>query len=232
MDLDFFIRYELKDQQRRAQADPPSSRIVPTVKDYRDHLTSKGLVANDAIGELYRGYYLKNFLCGGRLSLDQLRDLTTPKPWHGHPLAAIRQGIAILGSARCYALGRTKIDELTTLRDLYFNDKNLINAKLFALYHLPPAENKRKRSDEESDHHEKKPKLTTNADNGGTVQDVGNSQDARHLGSQADVSGPVGVQADMYTSTEWVLGPSATGNDAINRFAPVLQSTDVTWLLR
>lgn len=45
-DLDFFIRYELADQQRRAQADPASTRIVPTIQDYRDHLASKGLVAS------------------------------------------------------------------------------------------------------------------------------------------------------------------------------------------
>ena len=80
MDLDFFIRCELADQQRRAQADPLSTWIVPTIQDYRDHLASKGLVANDAIGGLYRGYYLQNLLCGGILSLDQLGALATPSP--------------------------------------------------------------------------------------------------------------------------------------------------------
>ncbi|OQE32730.1 hypothetical protein PENFLA_c001G04063 [Penicillium flavigenum] len=231
-DLNFFIRHEIEDQQRRAQADLPSGRIVPTAKDYHDHLASKDLVPHDAIGGLYRGYYLNDFFRIGRFPIDFLKLPTTPKPWHGHPLATIRRGIAILGSARCYALGRTTIDELTTLRDLYFNNKNLIDAKLVQLYHLSPADNKRKRSDKESDQHEKKPKLTTNAGNDGAVQDVGNSQDARHVRSQAEVSGPVGVKTDVYASTEWVLGPSATGNDAINRFAPVLQSIDVTWLLR
>ncbi|KAJ5922415.1 hypothetical protein N7516_010118 [Penicillium verrucosum] len=228
-DLNFFIRYELEDQRRRAQADPPSTRIVPTAKDYRDHHTSKGLVPDDAIGGLYRGYYLKNFLCDGRLPIDFLRVLTAPKPWHGHPLAAIRRGIAILGSARCHALDQATIDELTMLRDLYFDDKNLIHPHLVQLYHIPPAGDKRKRTDEdtdnETDHHdEKRPKLATYADNNRTVQDVVNSQDP-----QATVSDT--VQTDLYASTEWVLGPSATGNDAIDRFAPLLKSIDVATLL-
>jgi surface polysaccharide O-acyltransferase-like enzyme len=41
----------------------------------------------------------------------------------------------LLLSAR--ALGRTTIDELTTLGDSFFNDNNLIDAKLVQLYHLP-----------------------------------------------------------------------------------------------
>ncbi|CAG8892384.1 unnamed protein product [Penicillium egyptiacum] len=233
-DLNFFIRHEFEDRRRRAQADPPSSRIVPTAKDYRDHLTSKGLVPDDAIGALYRGYYLKNLLCGGRLPIDFLRVLTTPKPWHGHPLAAIRRGIAILGSARCHALDHTTIDELAVLRDLYFDDKSLIHPHLVQLYHIPLAGGKRKSTDEETDdetdhHDEKKPKLATDADNNRTVQDVVNSQNTRHIRSQATVSDS--VQTDLYASTEWVLGPSATGNDAIDRFAPLLKSIDAVTLL-
>lgn len=42
------------------------------------------------------------------------------------------------------------IDELTTLRCLYFGDKNLIYKKLVQLYRLPPADRKRKRNGDES----------------------------------------------------------------------------------
>lgn len=239
-DLNFFIRHEIEDQLRRAQVGSPSGRIVPTVKKYHDHLALKGLVSHNATGGLYRGYYLENFLHDGYTPVNFLEFLTTSKPWHGHPLAAIRRGIAILGSARCYALDRTTIDELTTLRRLYFDDKNLIDKKLVQLYHLPPADHKRKRSDDESDHNDRK-KLATDKDNHGTAQnvqdaqnsrDVENAQDAHHVYSLAEVSGlDVGVHTDVYASTEWVFGPSATGNDAINRFAPLLQSTDVIKLL-
>ncbi|KAJ5269165.1 hypothetical protein N7497_010105 [Penicillium chrysogenum] len=146
-DLTFFIRHEIENQQRRAQADLPSGRNVPTAKDYHDHLASKDLTsATRRIGGLYRGYYLSDFFRIGPFPIDFLKLPTTPKPWHGHPLATSRRGIGILGRARCYALGRTTIDELTTLGDSFFNDKNLIDAKLVQLYHLPPADNKRKRS--------------------------------------------------------------------------------------
>lgn len=242
-DLNFFIRYEIEDQLRRAQDDPPSGRIVLTIMKYRDYSASKGLVPHDATGGLYRGYYLKNFLHKGHTPVEFLQFLTTPKSWHGHPLAAIRRGIAILGSARCYALDRTTIDELTTLRRLYFDDENLVDKKLVQLYHLPPTDRKRKRGDDESDPNNQK-KLATDTDNHGTAQDVQNdqnaqdaqdvenAQDAHHVCFSAEVSGlDAGAHSDIYVSTEWVFGPSATGNDAIDRFAPLLQSTDVIRLL-
>ncbi|CAI7571420.1 unnamed protein product [Penicillium palitans] len=221
-DLNFFIKYEVADRQRRAETDEPSYRIVPTAKEYHNHLTSKGLVPDDAIGGLYRGYYLKNFLYGGRLPIDLLRSLTAPKPWHGHPLATIRRGIAILGSARCHTLDQTTIDELSLLRDLYFNDKYLIHPHLIQLYHTLSGDSQ-KRTDEDSDetdhHNKKKLKLATN--NNRTVQHVINPQDTSHICSQSTVSDI--AQSDLYTSTEWVLGPSATGNDAIDRFAPLFK---------
>ncbi|KAJ5407336.1 hypothetical protein N7465_008620, partial [Penicillium sp. CMV-2018d] len=233
-DLDFFIRYELADQQRRAQADPPSTRIVPTIQDYRDHLASKGLVANDAIGGLYRGYYLQNFLCGGLLSLDQLGVLATPKPWHGHPLGAIRRGIAVLGSSRCLTLDRATINNLAKLRDLYFDDESLIHPSLVQLYRNPPAGGKRKRADEETDdeadhHREKKPKIATDADNNEYSENCQGSERFCHIYAQGTVLDT--VLTDLYSSTEWVLGPTSTGNDAIERFAPLLRSTDITALL-
>ncbi|KAL4793926.1 hypothetical protein BDV19DRAFT_365610 [Aspergillus venezuelensis] len=239
-DLNFFIRFEINDQFRCAQNDQTSGRIVPTIEKYRDHLASKEVAAPDAPGGLYRGYYLKNFLHGGYMSVESLQFLTTPKPWHGHPLAAIRRGIAILGSARCYALDRTTIDELTTLRRLYFDDKNLIDKKLVQLYHLSPPNRKRQMSDDESEPHDQK-KLATNPDNHGTTQGVQNNQipqdveialDTHHVCNLAEASAlSAGPHTDVHDSTGWVLGPSATGNDAIDRFALLLQSTDIIKLL-
>ncbi|KAL4787638.1 hypothetical protein BJX76DRAFT_318530 [Aspergillus varians] len=239
-DLKFFIRYEIEDQSRRAQSDPTSGRIVPTIEKYRDHLASKEVVSQDATGGLYRGYYLKDFLHGGYMSLESLQLLSTPKPWHGHPLAAIRRGIAILGSARCYALDRTTIDDLTTLRRLYFDDRDLIDKKLVQLYHLLPPSRKRQMNDDDDDESEPndQKKLATDTDNRGTTQNEQITQgveialDTHHFGNPPEVSAlGAGTHTDVHDSTGWVLGPSATGNDAINRFAPLLQSMDVIKLL-
>ncbi|KAE8379869.1 hypothetical protein BDV26DRAFT_303342 [Aspergillus bertholletiae] len=229
--LAFFIKWEMEDQARRAQVAVP--RTVPTIAKYRDHFASQGLVSHDALGGLYQGYFLKDFLhpvCNSSI----LEILATPKVWHGHPMAAIRRGIAILGSARCYTLDRTTIDQLTTLRRLYFDDKNLIAKRLAQIYHNPPADHKRKRGDDESNHNNRK-SLPTDTDNHGTVQgahDIGDAQGAHHACALPDHSFvDIDAHNDFYASNNWVLGPNATGNDAINRYAPLFQSIDTVRLL-
>ncbi|GMF74395.1 unnamed protein product [Aspergillus oryzae] len=99
---------------------------------------------------------------------------------------------------------------------------------LVQLYHLAPADHKRKRSDE-SDHNDQK-KLATNTDNHGIVEDaqnthyIENAQDAHHICTLTNPSILViNVQTDIYTSTKWVFGFNAMGNDVITRFAPLLQ---------
>lgn len=107
----------------------------------------------------------------------------------------------------------------------------IIDKKLVQLYHLPPVDCKRKRSDDESDPNDHK-KAATSTDNHRTAQNVQDAQSAHHFCFPTEVSGlNAGAHTDVYVSTEWVFGPSATGNYAINRFAPLLQSTDVVKLL-
>ncbi|KAE8365206.1 hypothetical protein BDV27DRAFT_171790 [Aspergillus caelatus] len=233
--LAFFIKWEMEDQARRAQGVGLSDRTVPTIAKYRDHLASQGVVSHDAVGGLYRGYFLKDFLFPTCSSASTFEVLATPKVWHGHPMAAIRRGIAILGSARCYALDRTTIDQLATLHRLYFDDKNLIDKRLVQVYHIPSTNHKRKRSDDKSDHNDQK-SLPTDTDIHETVQDahdVGNVQGTRHVCALPNPSF-IDIEAhnDFYAPNDWVLGPNATGIDAINRFAPLFQSIDVAKLLR
>lgn len=52
------------DQLRRAN-DPPSVCIVPSIKEYRDHMVSEDLIPREESGGLYRGAFLKDFLHDG-----------------------------------------------------------------------------------------------------------------------------------------------------------------------
>ena len=89
-----------------------------------------------------------------------------------HWLQFDEQAIAVLRSVHCYAPDRTMADELITLHCLYFGDKSLIYKELVQLYHLPPADCKRKRngdeSDDESDLTDQK-KLASKTDDHGTA---------------------------------------------------------------
>ena len=182
------------------------------------------------------------------MPVEMLKVLAAPKPWHGHPLASIRRGIAVLGSARCYALDRSTIDELTILRNLYFDDQNLIDRKLVELYHLPSANAKRKRSEDEPDFSNDRKKCATDAgvddddddddDNAAAGEShnaqkaTGNSEHVQDAGEYGCLPIDASGSYRAYEHTEWVLGPNSTGNDAIKRFAPLLRTADVINLLR
>ena len=150
-DLQFFIKWEIDDQHRRSQGVLPRHSIVPGVEQYRNHQLSKHLISNDANGGLYCSYFLKDYLHGGHCPTNLLREFAKPRTWHGHPLAAIRRGIAILGSGRCYVLDQSTIDQLTTLRRLYFNDPFIVDQRLSGLYRIPPLAHKRKRDDDDTE---------------------------------------------------------------------------------
>ncbi|OQE19285.1 hypothetical protein PENFLA_c019G06262 [Penicillium flavigenum] len=62
------------------------------------------------------------------------------------------------------------------LEHIIASKPNLIDAKLVQLYHLPPEDYKRKRSDNESDHNDQN-KLASEEENYGIVQDNQNDQD-------------------------------------------------------
>ena len=227
-DLQFFIKWETNDQHRRSQGILPRHRIVPGVEQYRNHQLSKHLISNDANGGLYCSYFLKDYLHGGHCPTNLLREFAKPRTWHGHPLAAIRRGIAILGSGRCYVLDQSTIDQLTTLRRLYFNDPFIVDQRLSGLYRIPPLAHKRKRDDDDT-------------------EDQDSDQQKRHASSvhresqqnRSNAACPPpkednnsrATQHGSHIDSECVFGPGTTSDDKIRHFAPLLLSTDVVKLL-
>lgn len=89
------INFKVQDQLRRAN-NQPSTRVVPTIEQYCDHMVFTGLIPHNTSGGLYRGVFLKDFLHDGNTPTEFLQFLTSHKPWHGDPLAAFRRGIAVL----------------------------------------------------------------------------------------------------------------------------------------
>ena len=227
-DLQFFIKWETNDQQRRSQGISPSHRIVPGVEEYHNHQLSQNLISNDANGGLYCGYFLKDYLYNGCLPTDFIRTLAGPKPWHGHPLATIRRGIAILGSARCYVLGESTVNQLTTLRHLYFNDPIIVDQKLSGLYRTLPLAHKRKRDDDDTEDQDfNQRKRHASFVPGEHQQNPSNA--ARQ--SQKEDNGFREMQHRSRIDSECVFGPETTTEDKVRHFAPLLQSTDVVKLL-
>lgn len=94
---------------------------------YQNYEASQGLLPKDARGGLYRGYLLA---CCFSVKLLQLS--TALKRYYNYLLVAIYRGIAILGSALCYVLDPTMINELTTLRCLCINYMELIDRIIFS----------------------------------------------------------------------------------------------------
>jgi hypothetical protein len=117
-DLDFFIDYELNDQERRRQfasSEQAARRRVPDANMYKQHQVNNGSISPDSIGGLYTPYYLAP---GGQ----NVPTFNTPRPWHGAPLASLRRAFLLLGSARAQQIDRNQLQKLWRLKELYFTD--------------------------------------------------------------------------------------------------------------
>ncbi|KAL3463725.1 hypothetical protein BJX64DRAFT_256764 [Aspergillus heterothallicus] len=122
VDIPFFIEFELRDRERRAVAERDGKivqREVPTNIMYVDHLIRQGRLPEGSSRGLYQPIFLKQYLLGGRVSLEDLGLLET-KQWHGAPMASLRRGILALGSGRICTVDETTVNDLQRLRDLYF----------------------------------------------------------------------------------------------------------------
>lgn len=122
-DLQFFIDFELDDQEKRKSAARQGvllPRTVPTSTIYKEHLLQQKIISEEAVGGLYQPLYLQRQLFRVRGSAEEL-GLTKPIPWHGAPLAALRRGILALGSARIGSVDPKIVSQLQLLRDLYFH---------------------------------------------------------------------------------------------------------------
>ncbi|EGE84672.2 hypothetical protein BDDG_07617 [Blastomyces dermatitidis ATCC 18188] len=119
VDLQYFIDVELDDIQEKKLAlkngkDVEVHRRVPTVVEYKAHQH------NDA----QRSLPTQNYLVDGRLPSNVLNTLSTPKQWHGAPVATLRRGILVLGGGRVQSLDAETRSQLELLQNLYFlNDE-------------------------------------------------------------------------------------------------------------
>ena len=181
VDLQYFIQFELEDQRKRSML--RTTRSVPTIDDYRAHLNSQGMLSAHSRYGLYRGWFLKDFLLGGRLPLEILRSITSPKSWHGHPLAALKRGFMALGSTRSNELHPSVRQELQTLKDLYFPAN--IDLRLAQINsRQPPPSPKRKRRDSpdrgEKRHMTRDPRSEDTANSEWVLGPVSTANDAMH----------------------------------------------------
>lgn len=211
-DLQFFINYELADRKRRhllsAESGLLVKRQVPTAEDYKDHQIQNGSISPEDVGGLYSRVFLKDFLHDGMFPAI-IHTLTTPKCWHGNPMASLRRAIAALGSARIYIISSETRSCLEQLRDLYFNDttEEQIHENLQSHQQQPTQAAKRPQN-EATEEGAKKRKRKAAEDS----QDI-------------DRSGPSGLDSNLEKGNEFILGPAITANEAIQKYRPVLTNS-------
>ncbi|KAM5447629.1 hypothetical protein MaudCBS49596_005888 [Microsporum audouinii] len=204
-DLHFFINFELEDRERRrltAESGFPVKRQVPTAKDYKDHQIRNGSISPEDVGGLYRRVFLKNFLHDGMFP-SIIPTLTTPKCWHGDPMASLRRAIAALGSPRIYVINPETRSSLEQLRDLYFSDTAERQIQENLQHGQQPTQATRRSQNEATEESVKKRK-------GKTVED------------SQDVDGH-GLGFNLEAGDTFILGPTMTANEVIQKYAPVLE---------
>ncbi|KAL4782582.1 hypothetical protein BJX76DRAFT_349295 [Aspergillus varians] len=208
-DLQFFIDFELGDQNRRQQAAAAggeSLRRVPSAEDYRVYQLDQGKIGPDSPWGSYRPIFVKPFLGTWRASCPSLYE---NKCWHGAPLASLRRSFLVLGSGRYTALGRETWVQLQHLRDLYFCDEKQFQplGKLAKKESLPLGPQKRPIQgdilEEESRSGLSKRRLV--------------GFEHKHL----DPSTTYCPILRHIVPAHWSLGPGLSTNDAIERFSPL-----------
>jgi hypothetical protein len=173
---------------------------------YRDHLMKNNKISEGATGGLYRRIFLKDYLHPGLISPEDL-GVTTSKQWHGAPIATLRRGIMALGSPRITFLNEATVNQLQTLRDLYFRptEDNPVNIRS---------------SRPTPDHRgEKRP---ADGDEG-QLESKRVKQDPTRMDKPQDTDGNnfnYQQNCGRAFKDEWVLGPDLTTQDVICRYAP------------
>lgn len=111
-DLDFFIRFELRDRARRRRLPPGAQRQrrVPTAKQYQ--------VYQEGTEPQSWGTYYRVHLVDGNAR--HVTEATPTKEWGGSPIGALRRAIAVIGCPRSFRIPPDAIKKLQILRDLYY----------------------------------------------------------------------------------------------------------------
>lgn len=195
-DIDFFIDWEINDQLQRQTS--PRPRKVPSAEDYKFHQVRQGRVVPDDIGGLFQPVFLENYLVGGKVHDELLRDLTSPKTWHGNPILTFRKAFLVLGGPTVTALDPDVCAKLQRLRDLYFRADIMCS-------NLDIEESKRGPETDSEERDDKPPKKP------------------RHeaLPSTGTPS-PPGYDATTASGDAWTYGPSYTSENAVHRYAQMI----------
>ena len=176
---------------------------------YKLHQVAKGVVGPDAIGGQYRPVFLKHYLLLGRLSFTTVQNLlSTPREWHGAPIACLRRCIHVLGSGRIKMLGKETRIQLEMLRDLYFLDEE---ESPNSVTRTGPDSGQGKREHDDVGPSEPRP---AKKQRGPGLEDDGKSY------TQESTTFCSILQRDVHAY--WSLGPAASAADAISQFAPFI----------
>lgn len=210
-DLQFFIEFELNDRDQRKLGDG-RCRQVPSAEDYRTYQLKKGEIDVESVGGLYRPIFLQTYFFGGHVSPEQIQILSTPKPWHGAPIATLRRGILVLGGGRVRSLDDQTRSQIERLRDLYFLDSEPSpSAPIDGRQPASVARQGDKRSaEDELEGPNKRSKFQNSVGiqkNKAGFENIDHSHSPNHTGSYR----------------EWVLGPDFTAAQAVQRYAPILR---------
>ncbi|KAH1294715.1 hypothetical protein KXV95_001668 [Aspergillus fumigatus] len=215
-DLDFFIRFELRDRIRR-QGDI-AKRRVPLAHEYARYQYRQGKITDVAQGGQYTRVYLDD--------TPWAQSTQAPKQWHGAPLPTIRKAIGALGSPRIGRVPQDMVMKLTILRDLYYLDDEEEAERRYQLqrpsqdddYHYQDSDEgdddngKEEEEEEDEDADDDDDDETEPGTKGGKRCPKWTKQEARYPKRQRQ----------RESRFEWDLGPDATAEDAIRKFGPVL----------
>ncbi|KAJ5359985.1 hypothetical protein N7517_009176, partial [Penicillium concentricum] len=213
-DIQYFIDFERRDRARREQiatdtAVPLSalSRQVPTSADYKQHEIDSNQISPTAIGGRYNRVFLKQFLHNGQIPGIE-KTFSTPKEWHGAPLASIRRAFAALASPRFFIIVDAGTHHmLEELRQLYFSDDRISSEQVSLRdVYRPQVQTSQKRQLEDQ----------TN-DESGRYNKKAKHQDTGFAGTASAAN-------QCREHTDWVLGPESTTNDVVRLYAPVFSS--------
>lgn len=195
-DIDFFIDWEINDQLQRQTS--PRPRKVPSAEAYKFHQARQGRVGPNDIGGLFQPVFLENYLVGGKVHDEVLRDLTTPKTWHGDPILTFRKAFLVLGGLTAAALEPDVCAKLQRLRDLYFGAG-------IGGSNLGSKESKRRPESDCGEHNDKPLKRPRHE----TLSSTGTPNPPEH----GDTTSSRGV---------WTYGPSCTSEKVVHRYAPMI----------
>ena len=228
-DIQYFVEFELKDRRRREEAEREGKdgkelqRRVPSPTLYKQHQIEKGQVGADANGGLYRPVFLMHYLHKGFFSFDEIRSrLSKTRPWHGAPLASFRRTFLMLGNGRLGMLEKHERFQLLRLHSLYFLEEDYLDT-FVQYYTLTIKTDSEKREQSENEWNEEPPGRERSDDNSNEEPPGKRRRTAQRFDDDSlDTTYCPILQRQVHAV--WTLGPNASTEDAVRRYAPILSN--------